>query len=190
MPVVEYTRELLHNNHRVEYIVRKTSRAKRYSITVHPGPRIIATAPFRASQKGVQRFVQHHADWVVHAASSIAQQPLITPFGKTRKEYEYWKETARTAITQAVKEINKHYEFSYNRISIRNQKSCWGSCSNKQNLNFNYRLLFMPDELLRYVVAHELCHLEYLNHSQQFWQRVEETVPQYKQLRKKLNGIE
>ena len=190
MPVVEQQHELVHGNARVEYTLRRTSRAKRVSVNVYPGPRIVATAPFRVSQKGVHRFVQQHAGWVVSASASMAQQPLITPFGKTRKEYELWRETARAQITAMVHRVNSHYGFVFGRIAIRNQKSCWGSCTAKKNLNFNYRLIFLPTELLQYVVVHELCHLQHLNHSRMFWQRVAEMVPNYLELRKQLNGIQ
>lgn len=64
-----------------------------------------------------------------------------------------------------------------NRITVRNQKTRWGSCSSKGNLNFNWRLLQAPKEILDYVVVHELCHLVYMNHSRQFWNLVETVLP-------------
>lgn len=78
-----------------------------------------------------------------------------------------------------------------NRITIRNQKTRWGSCSSKGNLNYNWRLLMAPAWVLDYVVVHELCHLVYLNHSRQFWQLVEQILPDYRNRREwlKINGI-
>lgn len=78
-----------------------------------------------------------------------------------------------------------------NRIAVRNQKTRWGSCSSKGNLNFNWRLLMAPSEVLDYVVVHELCHLAYLDHSKQFWQMVAAVLPDWKERRNwlKANGM-
>ena len=77
-------------------------------------------------------------------------------------------------------------QVEYQRVTIRNQKTRWGSCSSKGNLNFNYRLFYLPEELLDYVVVHELAHRRYMNHSPQFWQEVETYCPDYETCRKKL----
>lgn len=73
---------------------------------------------------------------------------------------------------------------SYNRITIRNQKSRWGSCSSKGNLNFNCLLMLMPPDIIDYVVVHELCHRLEMNHSALFWKEVENVLPDYKKRRK------
>jgi predicted metal-dependent hydrolase len=71
-------------------------------------------------------------------------------------------------------------------VAIKNMKSRWGSCSSKGNLNFHYRVAFLPEELLDYVIVHELCHLKLFNHSKAFWNLVAEKSPNYSQLRKQL----
>ena len=77
----------------------------------------------------------------------------------------------------------------YNRITIKEQKTRWGSCSTKGNLNFNWRLMLMPDRLLDYVVVHELAHLYEMNHSSRFWRIVEGQIPDYKERRELLNQL-
>jgi predicted metal-dependent hydrolase len=82
--------------------------------------------------------------------------------------------------------LNAIYGYRFNRVSIRNQKTCWGSCSRKGNLNFNYRILFLPERTQNYIIAHELSHLAEFNHSKKFWALVARTSPEYAAIRKEL----
>lgn len=105
---------------------------------------------------------------------------------KINNDYLLNKEKARRLILDRLEVLNKNYNFYYNRVSIRDQRTRWGSCSKKANLNFNYRLVHLPLRLCDYVVVHELCHLEELNHSQDFWNLVAKQLPDYKERRKEL----
>lgn len=98
------------------------------------------------------------------------------------------KKEARDFVVGAVEKFNTHYGFSIGNITIRNQRSRWGSCSKKGNLNFNFRIVELPPHLAEYIVVHELCHIGEFNHSRAFWARVEETVPDWKQCRAELRG--
>ena len=95
------------------------------------------------------------------------------------RSYELHKEAARAHIRTRLEYFNQYYRHIYNRVSIRDQKRCWGSCSSKGNLNFSYKLQFLPPCLRDYVVVHELCHLRVLNHSTDFWMVVAEIMPDY-----------
>jgi predicted metal-dependent hydrolase len=105
------------------------------------------------------------------------------------KEYKKYKEQARAVVIRKIIEFNASYNFNFGRISIRNQKTRWGSCSKKGNLNFNYRLVFIPDALVDYIIVHELCHLGEFNHSKNFWNLVARTIPDHAQFRKQLRQI-
>lgn len=93
--------------------------------------------------------------------------------------YETHKEDARTLVHARLSYWNHFYGHSYKRVAIRNQKSRWGSCSTNQNLNFNYKILFLPIELVDYIIVHELCHLKHFNHGEEFWATVGEAIPDY-----------
>ena len=104
-------------------------------------------------------------------------------FTKNNKEY------ARSFVKSRIEHFNGFYGFKINRIAIRNQRSRWGSCSKKSNLNFNYKILFLKPELADYLLVHELCHLGEFNHSKRFWALVEKTIPDYAKINKELRGM-
>ncbi|MCR4313690.1 MAG: M48 family metallopeptidase [Candidatus Uhrbacteria bacterium] len=99
------------------------------------------------------------------------------------------REEARTFVHSRLEVFNEHYRFEYHRVAIRNQRTRWGSCSKKGNLNFNYRIARLPIHLADYVIVHELCHLGEFNHSPQFWNLVARAIPDHRERRKELRGI-
>lgn len=103
-----------------------------------------------------------------------------------RREYLLHKEKARKLVGDMLARFNAHYGHEYKRVAIRATKSRWGSCSRAGNLNFNYRLALLPEELVEYVVVHELCHLREFNHSASFWSLVEQTIPDWRERRARL----
>jgi predicted metal-dependent hydrolase len=104
---------------------------------------------------------------------------------KYSSDVELWlKIQAQKVIGIKTREFSLKMGLNYNRISIRSQKSRWGSCSHKKNLNFNWRLIMLPEPVLDYVVIHELCHLQEMNHSKKFWGLVGYYCPEWKKYRK------
>lgn len=108
---------------------------------------------------------------------------------KGGREYLLHKENARKLVHERLEYFNQFYGFKYNKVAIRNQKTRWGSCSKRGNLNFSYKLALLPPHLADYIIVHELCHLQEFNHSQAFWNLVARQVPNHKELRNNLKSI-
>jgi predicted metal-dependent hydrolase len=104
--------------------------------------------------------------------------------------YQKHKQQARILIHSRLEYFAPLCEVNYKRVAIRNQRRRWGSCSSSGNLNFNYRLLFLPLELADYVIVHELCHLKEMNHSSAFWKEVAKVLPDYERLERELKVLE
>ena len=105
--------------------------------------------------------------------------------------YLKYKNQATVLVKEKLEYFNQFYNYKYNRIVIRNQKTRWGSCSKRGNLNFNYKVALLSEKEVNYIVVHELCHLGEFNHSKKFWDLVEKTIPDYKDARNSLriNGL-
>ncbi len=106
------------------------------------------------------------------------------------KHYQTHKEAARELTLARLAYFNQHYGYTWNRVAIRNQRRCWGSCTSLGNLNFSYKILFLPEHLRDYIIVHELCHLKELNHSPRFWALVAEQSPDYKLHQRELRALE
>ena len=147
---------------------------------------VVVRAPKRLSAAEIDRFVQSKRSWIEGHLSKIpAPQPKFTP-----TEIEALAQKALTVIPDRVRHFAPMVGVTYGRITIRNQRSRWGSCSGKGNLNFNCLLMLTPSFCLDYVVVHELCHRLEMNHSPAFWALVAQHCPDYAQLRRwlKTNG--
>ena len=166
------------------------SARKTIGLQVKEDGEVLLRIPNRLSACALQDFLNREQSWIWQKAeqmqSRIKQREATgaTPVGQlSREELEKIKEK----IGSRVRYYGKIMGVTVGRITIRNQKTRWGSCSSKGNLNFNYQLYYLPDELLDYVVIHELVHRRHMNHSADFWAEVEKYCPDYKIYRKQLN---
>ena len=103
------------------------------------------------------------------------------------QHYLRYKEYARAVVHVKLAYWNQLYGFRWRRVAIRNQRTCWGSCSSAKNLNFNYKIAFLPARLQDYLIVHELCHLREFNHSPAFWELVARALPHWPQLKRELD---
>lgn len=163
-------------------------RAKRINITVKPGGRVVATRPVWATQESVAKFLASKRLWIARAVRKMSRRKTIAGAVGLRG-FKDNRIAAKTLALDKIGRINQTYGFRVGRVAIKNQASRWGSCSAKGNLNFNYRIALLPDNLAEYVVAHELCHLKELNHSPAFWDLVAKTIPDHRERRRKLRNI-
>lgn len=108
------------------------------------------------------------------------------PAKKVSLQSKKLRAAARSIVSERLEHFNQHYGLEYKKVFIKNQKTRWGSCSSKKNLNFNYRIAILPPELQDYLVVHELCHLQEMNHGANFWSLVGEQIPNYRECRNEL----
>lgn len=105
------------------------------------------------------------------------------------KRYLAHKEQARFIVHEKLTYFNQFYNFEYKKVAIRNQRSRWGSCSKRGNLNFNYKIVFLKPEQQDYIIIHELCHLKEFNHGPNFWELVKEQCPNFREIRSSVKTI-
>lgn len=161
----------------VTYKVIRSAR-KTVAIQIHPDGSIIVRAPLKMPVKDIHQFVEEKSSWIAKHLPKTA----VTPF--TEEELRQLAEAAKLDLPQRVKCFAPMVGVTYGRITIRSQRSRWGSCSAKGNLNFNCLLMLCPEEVRDYVVVHELCHRIEMNHSPKFWAQVERVCPDYNLHRK------
>lgn len=168
------------------------SKRKTLAIEIRPDMRVVVRAPEKIPQNEIMKFVEEKQNWIKkHLVQMYFKAEEIKKQKKepalTNADIEKLCQKALSVIPDKVKYYAEIMGVTYGRITIRNQKTRWGSCSNKGNLNFNCLLMLMPDKVLDYVVVHELCHLKQMNHSKKFWKEVERYMPDYKNYKKWLN---
>ena len=145
---------------------------------------ILVRAPRRASTGVIREFVDSHGAWIAKTMERQSRQTV--PKMLDEAERKRLRQRAGEMIRERVEYYAPKMGVTYNRIFIKEQKTRWGSCSSSGNLNFNWKLILIDEELLDYVVVHELAHRKQMNHSPQFWQEVEKILPDYKERRRRL----
>lgn len=171
----------------IKITIIRTDR-KTLSIQLKPGE-IIARAPLHIKDKEIYSFIESKKSWIEKNLAKIEEREKaiseVQPF--TQEEIKALAEKANKIIPERVKYYAPKIGVTYNRITIRCQRTCWGSCSSKSNLNFNCLLSLFPIEVIDSVVVHELCHRKHMNHSPQFYAEIEKVFPEYKKWHKWLS---
>ncbi len=178
-------KELEYSN--IKYFIRESSRSKYISLKIDSKSAVIITVPKgkKISEKSIENVIADNQLWILKNLEKIEKKKSSVQYNRDG-DYKDYKDLALVIVKTKIEYFNSFYNYSFNNISIRDQKTKWGSCSSSGNLSFNYRICFLPDNLSDYIVVHELCHLKILNHSKYFWQKVEESIPNYRDLRKNI----
>jgi len=168
--------------------VRVHPRAVRLGLRVHPGGRVVVTVPRGSSRSSVLRFMHRYQGWVERTRARLAEFQPRPSRAEARRAYALHKEAARRLAYAKIALFAPLYGVTVSAVSIRDQKTRWGSCSRNGRLSFNYRIALLPERLAEYIIVHELCHLLAFDHSARFWTLVSRTVPEHKSLRKTLHA--
>lgn len=170
------------NKQKISYTLKR-KRARGIRLSISCNGEIKVTAPYLLTDNLIEKFILEKVKWILSKLDYFKKQDLI--FIKSGSFLKY-KEEAYKLTKERIEYFNSFYGFKYNKISIRNQKSRWASCSKKSNLNFSYKIAFLPKDIADYIIVHELCHLKEFNHSVDFWKLVSLSIPDYIIKRKQL----
>jgi len=181
-------KKIIINNKEINYREKKSQKSRNLRIVVSCISGITVSAPYFFNDEIIENFIKKKANWIFNKLNyfnNLKNNIIYLP----KHNYFIEKIKCYNLILNKINEINKNYNFKFNKIKVKRQKSRWGSCSKKRNLNFNYKIVFLPEKLRDYIIIHELCHLQELNHSKKFWELVGKTIPEYKSIRSELKKI-
>ena len=160
------------------------SRRKTIAIQVNSDLSVTVRAPYGVTEKYIEEFLNKNEAWISKQMNEIKVKKKSVESGNVEN---VTLDKIKALADQALKIIPARVEYfariigvTYGNITIRNQKTRWGSCSSKGNLNFNCQLMLAPPEIIDYVVVHELCHRKEMNHSPAFYAVVASVMPEYK----------
>lgn len=161
------------------------SNRKTMSLEITPQGTVLVRAPLHLPKEEIDRFLQEKSGWIEKCLAQIEdanrageEEPL------SMEDIHALADKALQVIPPRVRQLAARMGVTYGRITIRNQQGRWGSCSSMGNLNFNCLLMLAPEEVLDYVIVHELAHRKEMNHSPAFWAQVEAVLPDYRQREK------
>ena len=174
---------------KVEYTLRVSDRARKMRLAIYCDGNFVVTTPQGIDLNMVERFIVGKSRWIINKLDYFKSFGNKI-FAKTNKaDFLKYRQQAQLFSESRIQFFNKLYQFKFNKINIKNQKTRWGSCSKKGNLNFNYKIALLPQHIADYIIVHELCHLKQFNHSKNFWSLIEKSIPDYKKIRKIIRNL-
>jgi predicted metal-dependent hydrolase len=174
------------HNRKVEYTLNLSDKAKRMRLAVYCDGNFVVTAPADMSSNKIEQFIIKKSQWILSKIDYFGSFKKSFTKESTKDNYLKYKKQAQELAEKKVEHFNNIYGFKFNKINIKNQKTRWGSCSRKGNLNFNYKIVLLPDKMVDYIIVHELCHLKEFNHSRKFWALISRVMSDYLEIRREL----
>jgi predicted metal-dependent hydrolase len=170
--------------------IRRSKRAKRVSLRIDADGSVVAVAPRGASKQSIIEFAKSQLAWIKkHRGRMLSTKRSPDISIDSKEHFASHKPDALAFVEARILYFSSIHSFRVNTVRVKKLKTQWGSCSVRRNLNFNYKILFLPEHLQDYLIVHELCHLHELNHSKKFWAHVEAILPDHKERRKELRKI-
>lgn len=159
---------------------------KSLAVEIRPDGGVLVRAPYGLSQARIRAFLDAKRKWIeTRRAAVLARRQAADSLEKlTAAELDALAAAARTDLTERTARFAPMVGVTYGRVTIRRQRTRWGSCSAKGNLNFNCLLMLAPPEVRDYVAVHELCHRKHMDHSRRFWAEVERVLPDWRERRR------
>ena len=173
---------------RIESATIIRSKRRTLSMEIRKDLSLLIRAPLRVPEREIRRFVRNNLDWIVRKMTAMEQKKKTSEEAKaqpfTEEEIRELAEQARRELPPRLADFAEKMGVTYQRITIRNQRTRWGSCSSKGGINLNCLLMLCPREVQDYVLVHELAHRKEMNHSKRFWEHVEAMLPDYREHRR------
>ncbi len=184
---VKTEQRLLLGDVEIQFLLARSVRARRLRLTMQVGGVLVVTVPMRVSLVQIEGLLRQHAQWILkQRMRQLKKVVQHLPAMSDVAAYRLYKQATKDRVAQSLTLLSQSRVLPKHSITIKNHRTRWGSCSKKGNLNFNYRLALLPEELAHYVVVHEVCHLYELNHSIRFWNQVAHFLPDYRTCRLRL----
>jgi hypothetical protein len=169
-------------------LIERSRRAKRISVSIRPFKGVRVAVPVGVSFETARSFAQSKAGWIKKHLSHMER--LEQQAKSLASSGPIDRAAARQRLVGRLEQLARRHGFTYNRVFIKNQKTRWGSCSNKNNINLNINLVRLPQELMDYTLLHELVHTRIKNHSSKFWDQMDALLGDAKKIDKELSAYE
>ena len=165
----------------MRYTIIRSAR-RTLAIQITKDGEVLVRCPNRMSESAVRQFVAQKEEWIRKHLRNHSERMAAERF--TPQQLETFATQTKEKLETQLPCWAEKIGVSYQKVTVKKQRTLWGSCSSKKNLNFNCLLALVPQEVFEYIMVHELCHLKEMNHSAQFWAEVERVIPDYRNCRK------